>query len=435
MKKEKYHFPDHMNVPPECDRSIFIPAYGTDGKQYYYLVDFKSKTIICWDIDTEEMKNYLINKIQKDDIAGVPWNKNFENYLQTILLGHSAQYDNGKLYVSSNYGTFILCLSIVDDSWSLIGEDIEGDPVKVYSATNDIYNNNLYFTRWEMEEGFRHIENRNLPVRLEIGRYSLEADSFEIIDTIDGPDDVHYTSITPDGKNLIIIEMAQDPVHRFPKQGEETNDDYLLKTLENGLCDSQFIVYNLEKKQYHVHHLKDGPAHIEYDLSAPGICYVSMHNLCTNNTDNCCFGTARIEKIRIDSEVASLGFYTDDDFIRIPSHKPFDYDGQKLLAVSVYPNQLHIIDADEMKLYKKVYLSKTKQGVDFSRGPYIYPRIDKTPYSIEYQRGSSYIYLCSIWNIILFNFVGESKYSSLIYNVNNKPLIAMGHAISFVMER
>lgn len=97
-----------------------------------------------------------------------------------------------------------------------------------------------------MEDGFRHIANRDLLVRLETGRYHLETVSLEILDTIDGPDDVHYTSVTPDGKNLIIIEMAQDPVHRSLK---EANGENLLKTLENGLFDSHFIVYNIEKNR------------------------------------------------------------------------------------------------------------------------------------------------------------------------------------------
>jgi hypothetical protein len=233
------------------------------------------------------------------------------------------------------------------------------------------------------------------------------------------------------------VEMSQDPHIKPPLDTEMHNlsKEQRLEILDSGLKTSSLITYNINLKSTHRIELPDGPAHIEFDNNDPSVFYISSHNLSTNNDTLFCFGYSKIDKFRIDKgESKVLEFYQDKDFLRAPSHKLFSFDGKKLMVVPIYPNQVHIIDTSDMSIYKKVSLRKTSNPIDFSDGPFIYPKVnlDKTPYTIHPINNSQFLYLSSVWNVTIYNLETSSNVAIVRYNVN-KPVIAMGHASKFCL--
>ena len=102
------------------------------------------------------------------------------------------------------------------------------------------------------------------------------------------------------------------------------------------------------------------------------------------------------------------------------------------MVVPVYPNQVHIINTVDMSIYKKIHLRKVNNPIDFSDGPFNYPKVnlDKTPYTIHPIDNSPYLYLSSVWNVTIYDFETSSNVAIVRYNMN-KPVIAMGHASMF----
>jgi len=433
VSREVYDFPFEVNLPKECCEKIFIPSFSVECQHYYFLVDFAEHKITCWSINLKQIEEDLKARIEQADKEVVPWNQELDRFLSAIYFAHSAKYYDGKIYVSFIDGNFILCLNVDDDNYELIYDKENEGLNKIYSSTNMLYDDEIYFSRWRIEESFQHVKNYDIPVNLEIGKYSLITKKFEVFDTFEGPDDIHTTFITKDKENLIIVEMTQDPNIRYPKPGEEYTDEEMVKILNGGLRNSDLITYNFKSGKYHKLSIPNGPAHIEFDLDDDNIYYLSSHNLSTNNDKLCAYGTSRIDKVKVeDGKSIVIDSYEGEDFYRIPSHKLLKYNGKKLIVCPVFPNRIHIVDADTMQIYKKIQIGKTKASVDFSKGPFDYPASmkDKTPYTIYPVQGTSYLYLISLWNVTIYDFENETKVATVGYNLD-KPLIAMGHASKY----
>lgn len=435
ISKEVRDFPAGKKIPENCTESIFIPAFSIDCQHHYFWLDFKNKRITCWNVNLKKVKEQMKLRVEQVGAGSIPWNMDLESYLNGIYFAHSAEHYQGKIYLSFIDGNFLLVLDLHSDAWEVIYDPCA--PNKIYGSTNLISDGQIYFSRWEIEDGFRHIEDDSLAVKLEIGCYDIEQGKFTIFDTIDGPDDIHTTLLTQDRKSVLILEMTQNPALRFPRNMEELTDEQAVEIQRNGLCESSLILYDLKNRSAHTWRLPAGPAHVEPDPEHRDLYYVSSHNLCSNKDKLYCFGTSRIDAVRIaDSTLEYLGGYQSEDFYRSPSHKLFRYQGLKLMALAIYPNQVHIVDLNGMRIYKKITLSKSKlKSLDFSKGPYPYPpaREDKTPYTVHAVSEKNYLFLSNIWNVTLFDFVNEQKIESIVFNPN-KSLIAMGHASKFTIN-
>lgn len=419
-------------LPQECMRFMFLPMIGWNSVNYYYLLDFKKKLISCWEVDTKELCSYLKEHINMDDIDNIPWNKGLDSYLEAINAIHSARFYNDKVYLYSNNSKFALVFNINDDSYEVIDSNPDSDEIYVISSTNDIYNNCMYYSRWKLSDVFQYTKLDYISV--DICKLNLNNNDLQVIDTVKGMHDIHTTTITPDGKKIILVQMNRDPNVPFPKDDNDKIKETMLKILDGGTKDSTILVYDLESRTYETQQLKYSPAHIEYDQLDSNYFYLSRHNTCLDNNVNRCFGKASIDKIRIENNSNKIDFistFERDDFIRIPEHTTFVYGGKSFVAASAYPNQLYIIDADTMKLVKSVYTRETGKKDDFSNGPFAYPIIDRTPYGVNPINNSPYILLTNTKNITIYDFVKEEQVGTISYNFNNKAFFVMGHCRSY----
>jgi DNA-binding beta-propeller fold protein YncE len=427
IKKEQYRMNHNNRVPETCkNHAVFIPTFGKDNKGHYYLIDYKTDTLSCWTIDNELIKKILKKKMN------VSWDVDAEYFFNNFLAAHSAQFYNNKIYVYSLCSNYVIVLNIEDDKYEVIYNEDDFD--MVYSATNDIYNNELYFTGWSLSDMVKIFNDVYASIDIGVGKVNLNSRKFSIFNSYQSGNTIHQTSVTPDGKRIVMLGMSTAPVGKFPNPTEEfrKKEENMLNVLGQGLLKSQISLYNSENNEITTKMLDAGTGHIEYDR-VNNYCYVSNHNLGYDaaHKDLYCFGEGQIDKVFIDDKINYISNYKASDFIRIPSHKIFNYEEKTLIAVSVYPNKVHIIDGDTMQIYKKTVIMENKEFTDFTKGPQIYPKIDRTPYTIHPVDNSRYIFLANVWNVRLYDFIAEEVICTTNFNFNRLPLLTMGHALDF----
>lgn len=430
VTKECFPLTELEKVPEECrDRAVFVPTFGKDNKGHYYLVDFMNCSITCWTIDNTEMKKILRAKMK------VAWDKDAEYFFDNFLAAHSAQYYNHKIYVYSLCSNYVLVLHLEDEGYELILQDDKFD--MVYSATNDIYNDELYFTRWSLDDMVRIFNDVYASIEIEVGKVNLKSRKFTIFNSYRSGNTIHQASVTPDGKKVVMLGMSTAPVGKFPNPTEEfrKKEKEMKEVLGQGLLKSQISLYNSVTNEICTQMLDSGTGHIEYDIKN-NYCYISNHNLGydAQHKDLYCFGKGKIDKVFIDDKINFLQYYEANDFIRIPSHKIFTYEGKTLIAVSVYPNKIQLIDAANMQIYQKMEIMHNREFTDFTKGPQIYPKIDRTPYTIHPVDNSRFIFLANVWNVRIYNFLAEKVLCTINFNVDKQPLLTMGHALDFQWE-
>lgn len=426
-------FKEHVDLE---GRAIFIPGIGNNCHHYLYLVDVDTDRVILWDIDVLSVKNQLREDIDKSVVEIVPWNQeSLDKYLEVLFFPHSADYHDRKVYVTFIEGNFVLELDMDSEDYEMIYEKSASDPKnkKIYSSTNAIRDGIMYFSRWNIDETFIYEANPDKKVNLEIGTFDLKTREFKLIDTIKGPDDIHSTEVTPDGKKVILIEMTQDLTVKSPIdfELEKLDSESRNRILAGGFKDSKVITYDLESRTYEEKDFIDGPAHIEFSKLNKDNYFLSSHFLNTNNDSLYCFGPSTIYKIHAPSNEI-IGSYSSEDFLRAPSHNSFILDNKELLAVPVFPNKVAVLDTENMTHIETISLRKTRNNPSFENGPMKYPRVnqDRTPYTVLCENNSSMLILTSVWNITLYDFKKKEQQFVLRYN-NGKPIIAMGHGSFF----
>lgn len=437
VTREQYPFPTRLSLPPELSSAIFIPGIGTDCTHYYFLVDFARQHVTCWSIDLKKLHQQVMAHFSGQPAPAVPWRQaSLARFIEVIHFPHSAECYGEWIYVSFIEGSFILALHAFSDEHRLVFDSAAGSH-KMYSSTNQIRNGRIHFTRWNLDDTFAHEADRTRAIPLEIGTYDITRGTFDIAGVISGPDDIHATAVTSDERTYVLVEMSQDPIAaEVPRddQFEQLPAERKCEIRDQGIHASEVITFDALSGRAHRTLVPNGPAHVEWDPYDDSVYYLSSHNLVTNNDSLYCFGNTRIDRFRIvDGASVLQDSYEADDLLRAPSHRLLTYGGSRLMAIPVFPNQVHIVNLETMSRYKTIHLSKRPAAKpDFSGGPIRYPRSmeDKTPYTVDAADGTPYLYLSSVWNVTAFDFEREEKLATVGYN-RNKPAILIGHASKF----
>lgn len=411
------------SCPDTCCRRIFVPAHGNDLQQYCFCIDLSRRTVTTWKINMDALVAYLKKWFeQKYIIENFPLNAPLEEYLYGRLRFHTARYFDGKLYLYPINGFFFLRLDVDSDDYQILYDELDD----VYCPTNSIADGVVYFTKWKLTDSFtRKTPEDNIP--LTFGRYDIAAGRFQRITTVNGPDNIHDTARSPDGKCIVAVEMPRTvpvPPHD-PKTGNTT--DHLLKVLQGGIGSSRILRYDSASGRVEQAEADKSPSHIVFDRKSLNLAYIADSNLWSTY----CFGTGRIDQYDFTHGIRRKKSYEAKDFYRIPSHDILSYQGQSLLCATVFANQVHCIDAQSMTLVKKITLSERRRVPDFSQGPYQYPDHDRTPYTLHPVDGTPYLILASLWGVWILDVDRAQVITKIPYNTEERPVSSMGHSISF----
>ena len=158
---------------------------------------------------------------------------------------------------------------------------------------------------------------------------------------------------------------------------------------------------------------------------------MTENNLGFNDKKIMCFGKASLNKYQVDKsgKIKLIEQYSDKDFYRATDFKILKHQDNKLGFCTVYPNQVHIIDIEKMKIYKRIHLDSKTQQENLQAEPFFFPNpnFDKTPYGNHPVENTPYIYLCNVMNIRIYDFENEKNVSTIYFNVDN-PLVGIGHS-------
>lgn len=434
ISKEVYDLEKNLSLPLTVCDSIFIPSFGENFKYYYFLVNFKRNNVICWSVDFSAFAAGFEQRIKFDEkIHTLPWNqKSLKSYIEILFYPHDAVYHDGKIIASSYTGNFMLSLDINGpDSYVIFDENA---PTKIYSGTNSVIDNKIYFTRWDITDSLRKEKDQDFNVKLEICTYDIYNQTFKMHDEIYGQDEVHSTRITQDKENILMVAMCQKPKINYPES--EPNENNCLKykeILKSGLNSSQLITYNLNTRNPHYLELPASAAHIEFDQNESNILYIVSHNLSFNNKSIMCFGNAGLNKLVVnDGQSKILSHYEEKDFYRATSHKFLKYKNNDYLVCPCYPDQVHIINANEFIIHKKISFTPKIKEVDFEQGYHIFPNssFDKTAYGVDVINDQPYLYVTNAWNIVIYDFEKMERIETVRYNLN-KLIVSIGHPFKY----
>ncbi|QUI21836.1 hypothetical protein HZI73_05780 [Vallitalea pronyensis] len=414
------------DVPSGYNKRIFVPAYSWNEKHYYYLIDTENKAVKRWVVDIHTAKTKL--KTYMKENHHYTWRNKLLDALEFSFVPHSSIYHHGKIYVSSVNSYYMIVLDAEHNTYDIILDN----EMKMISSTNVIMDDHIIYVRYSAKNRVDNVQH-GVPLQAETVRYNLNDKTYTVINRFECNNIVHSVSITPDNKYIISVATTSDPYVAFTENPKAMYQDkpYMRKMLEKGLKESQIHIYDIEKNTFKVIELNNTPAHIEHDLHDPSLCYISSHSLGVNQIDGFIysFGKSSINKLKLQEESIITDTYESMDFLRIPSHKLFTYNNRKLIAATVFPQQIHIIDYHTMEIYKKIYLDKAIEPVDFSDGPFKYPRADKTPFSVHPISESPYMYFVGGKSIKLYNQETDKTECVIHYNKNNDPIAVLGHSV------
>ncbi len=423
IQRTVHRLEGRVDFPASCGKKVFVPAHGNDLQQYCFLIDLACRTVTTWRINMDALVAYLKEWVtQRYPQANFPLNGPMEEYLYGRLRFHTARFWDGKLYLYPINGFFFLCLDVDSDDYQVIYEKIDD----VYCPTNSIADGAIYFTKWKLLDSFaRKTAQDDIP--LTFGRYDISSGRFERLATVGGPDNIHDTALSPDGKYMVAVEMPRTvpvPPHD-PKIGN--TDEHLRRVLQGGIGPSRILRFEPAAGKVEQAYADKSPSHIVFDRRPPHYAYIADSNLWSTY----CFGTGRMDRYDFTSGIQRLDSYEAEDFYRIPSHDILHYGGKNLLCATVFANQIHCIDAQTMTLAKRIYLSEKRRVPDFSSGPYQYPDHDRTPYTLHPVDGTPYLILASLWGIWILDVGSGEVVSKIPYNTRECPVSSMGHSIAF----
>ncbi|MFZ5351516.1 MAG: hypothetical protein ACOZCL_02195 [Bacillota bacterium] len=428
VAKTEFGFDSTMNKSHNCDAYIFVPAYSWNEKHYYYLINTKDSKITRWVIDIQTAKNKLKDFMREN--FDHTWDDSVLDAFNFAFVPHSSIYHKGKIYVSGVNSYYIIVLDLCTDSYEVIVDN----EMKMISSTNTIIDDHLIYARYSVSDRVDNIKNET-PMKAETVSYDLNVKSWKVVNEYECINILHSVAVTPDKKFTISISTTSNPNVEFLENSKEMykDKDYMRKMFAAGLKKSQIHIHNNESKKLKVIDLYNTPAHIEYDLHDPSLCYISSHSLGVNAYDGFVysFGKSSINKLHLKEEPEIIGVYEEMDFLRIPSHKLFTYKNKKLIAATVYPYQIHVIDYDTMSIYKKIHLEDKKYSTDFSDGPFKYPRVDSTPFSVHPVSDTPYMYLVGGRGVKLYNHETNVVECVIPYNKFKDPISVLGHSVLF----
>lgn len=429
IKKSVFQLKHRIDEISDCTESVFIQTNGIQGEHYYFLVDFPNALVTCWEVDTSKAKRFfqeLISQQMQVEWVGYPI-----NYLNFSLMPHTAVYSGNDIFVSSINSSYIIRLDIDSDDYEIIHNDKE--PEMFYSSTNSYYNGDLYYSKYNVFDAIAMAPDK--PIRNVLGKYNVRSRVFSEISSFNCPITMHQTSVTNKGNNIISVGICTTPKVKYPSNRRYLKDpDFMRNILEQGLNESYLVNYDVQGNAYSEFTTNDCIAHIEYDEAHPEIGYISAHNLGFNGdsfgNDILSFGPGAMYKYNYKSHTI-LGRYSSDDFFRLTTHYPFRYQDRSYVAVTVFPSQIHLLDADTMELNKKIFLGPSSVKVDFSNGPYKYPKMGKTPYMVLPIKDRPLFFYGGLTGLKVYDFMNEKPLGTINYNMWGKPLTAIGHPIIF----
>ena len=405
-KCEKISFNDVENLP-----EIKVEfAAGRFSDQGYFVdnYDFNLKEITRWFLPEYDITNTRVAVERFFPENCLPIDK--KEFLDEITNIHVVQKSkNGVLFVShGNYhnGTWVDIINTNTGESHFFPENYDKE-INFYTSTGDLtLDNKWLYMKWSFEDTMDILNKKKVMAKCHLGRIDVETLDSEIIYSLENTDRIHQITESPDGRYLVFTSFKSDQKVAYPTVAYDEDLEGYRKAHQGGIKTEQLITIDLESKTHWATNIPvPVPAHLEFDLNDPHVFYISAHNIVFKNLKTVMLeGPGAIFKMRIlPSKTVIEGEYTDDEFFRITQHSPFRFEGKTYIAVTNIPNNMEIIDADSMSLWRRVELFSAPK-IDMNKtGNAICPTYPETCYSVNPSQDGRYIVLESSKNISVYD--------------------------------
>jgi len=366
---------DPEGILPEIDVQ-FVTLRSSVPKGIEYLidiVDFKNKKLDRWTVPfiyINGAKDTIKNVIYKDKKLPFNYTDYLEYYVSQFQTPHICQLSpQGILFMSfgvTDVGFASLILDTNTGSTKLIQGKNEH---RLHSSGGDFNEDytKWYFTCWPPTNKKKHVRINPAETwvcSIDLNTLEEECEA-HIVDKVDNgifldaiPQQHHHMSISADERFIVATSFENAPIIPFPDCTPEEDPEGFKRTHEAGMRLEGLLTIDLATNKYWNTPIPiPSVGHVEYDLDDPYVGYVSAHNICAITQGTILEGPAGIFKFKIfDGHTEIIGAYTNDHLFRITQHSVFKYEGETLLGVTVTPNKLVLIKAEDMSLWREFEL-------------------------------------------------------------------------------
>ena len=273
----------------------------------------------------------------------------------------------GQCQVGLNFFNRFLHLDLNRRSAELVDPGVGNEML----STTNWFNQNtgeLWFASWPVEDTVQRMLHPQKKVRVKIWRLSVRDRRLHRVWQGDFADSLHQLSLSPDHRFLILTELGLRLEGSLPAGPPAPAVSAGKRARRPGIIPSEILVLDLKTgTPWRLPMLT--ASHVEFDPEAPGLCYLSGHNLGLIGDKVGIFGPGVIRKFALKkSGLELLGQFSAPGFHRVSTHIVFRHRGKVLIGVSGYPHTVFLIDAATMKLYRTLEMD-AGGNVDTSHAP------------------------------------------------------------------
>jgi hypothetical protein len=171
----------------------------------------------------------------------------------------------------------------------------------------------------------------------------------------------------------------------------------------------------------------DVPAHVESHPLNPNIVYLSEHNFRMESGIPVILGNAAVFRFEMgENGPVFTGRYTHPELYRMTSHELFQLKDDVLIALTGYPDTVFIVDANSLKLVKKIKF-KDGEKVDISNGPF---RCNESTYGCQISANGDILFIVDSTMLRVIEIETGNLLDQVMYTINGDPSF-VGHSFSF----
>ncbi len=403
---------------PEIDLQ-FVGCRTAEERQFYDIIDFARRRIDRWSIPLPMFPRAV--EAIRESIPELPYGytSHEQYYVDHYMVPHTAQLSlGGKLFVGyggAENGFFVNIIDTVSGAGYVYPGD-QSDPLMLYSSTGDFSADHRYwyFVRWPFA-------GRSKMRRCEIGAIDTDTLESEIRWSDMGgnglalPGSFHQVTCSSDGRQAAIAPFDFELNIPYPAVPYEEDPEGYRRSLSGGIKLESVVTVDLASGRASQLEIPvPVPAHLEFHPTQPHVVYASAHNISYDTAGTMLEGKASLFRLELDKGTAEItGCYTDDRFYRITQHSIFDREGRTLMAVTCVPNQLVILDADTMELWRRVELFPA-EPIQFSGEAHaLCPNDPRSCFSVNPSKDGRHIVLEDASNFIIYD-VDEDRMLDLV---------------------
>lgn len=271
----------------------------------------------------------------------------------------------------------------------------------------------FYFVKWSLVDWAKRIDCIVPTVKCVVGFSDLESFNEQKLLEFDYQDEIHEITCSLDEKYLVCGTFKQELLYPYPKLPFTLRKKAYQKAHKKGGIQLQDLVTICvkDKRIWYTKIPYPTIGHFVFDPVNSNCFYLSAHNLFYHQLTTYINGRGYIVKLRIfDGHTDIVSVFEDEELYRVFQHDVFIYKNQVFIAVVSYSNILYLIDAETMRLYRKVILGK-KFILDFTYGCHMSTDDPDVYFTTNVSYDGRYITM-------------GSKKTFLVYDVENDILIS-----------